>query len=503
MPGAHRPAVGPPLPVLAVVVALSLAAIVPPFSTPGASHAQPGRALRVAYAEEPVAWHPALSELPATADLAALWGLPLFRYDHAGQVRPALATGTRVEPGAEGDAWVVEVDLRGGRWSDGEPVVAADVVATVEALLDEPGGQRLLGPLNGVEAVGDATVRFTFDGPYGRWTDVLAGGWSVLPAHVLDDGGLEAYAGGVPVSGGPFALDSHDPGLRAVFTRHADGPLGDPALDRIEVYFTPSYETALGLIDDRRVDAAFGYLTPNPEARAGRVPEVTAAAPLGGTWTRLRLEPDGRLDGDQRRAVRDAIGVEAFVDGLLGGHGEAMTGAAPGVSGPWSTERGSGAELGGVTVEVLMRGRQAVTGVSGRLLRRDIGLAGADVELLRLDLDEDIDRQPDIAFEVRRDGPRPPLADRVPAEGSGVVRSILEEADASGVVTSREWRDAQLALHEAAWERPLYRVAVAHAWRIELEGVRASSWPGIAFWDVVSWSWGEDGPPEQVPTMGE
>jgi hypothetical protein len=180
-----------------------------------------------------------------------------------------------------------------------------------------------------------------------------------------------------------------------------------------------------------------------------------------------------------------------------------MTGAAPGIDGPWATERETGAGIADGSVAVLIPGRQPVTGVSARLLQRDLSLPGGQVELVRLDLDEEIDRQLDLAFEVRRDGPRPPLAARVPGDDAELVAPMLVAADASAAPASPAVAEAQDVLHDLSWDRPLYRIAVAHVWRVELEGVRASSWPGIGFWDVAAWRWGEDGPPEQEATIEE
>lgn len=459
--------------------------------------------VRIAYPNEPVTWHPATVGSIGAVDLAALWGLPLYRVDDHGQLRAGLADAARIEPGAEGDPWVVEVDLRQGTWSDGRPVVAQDVVATLEAMRGTRYGPTL-EPLSSAVAVDDDTVRLGFDRPYGRWPYLLAGGLSVLPAHVLATGGLQAYADGVPVSGGPFRLESYDRALRASFVANEGSPLGTPGLERVEVYFTPSYETSLGLLRDHRVDAVMGHLALNPIDRAHRVEGIRAAAPLGGTTASVRWHPSAG-DTGVRAAVRAAVDVTQLIEGLLGSAGEALTSTIPGHDGPWSPP-GAGAvdALDGLSLDMLVPDHQEVPAFTARVLQRDLRGAGAELALVRVppeDLVGPDARNADGALLMHRDLPRPSQLARVPVGSSDDTTSSLSAADAAASNLSPELTAATDALHAQAFDLPLYRVGVAHAWRAELGGVHPSAWPGLALWDAVSWRW-VDGTPPQEPTLG-
>ncbi len=465
---------------------------------------QPSGVVRVGYPEEPGFWYPVGREEPSSVDLAVLWGLPLYRIDSHGQLRPALAESSEIRPGREGTPWEVDVRLRKGAWSDGQPIVAADVVATLEAIRSARPSQ--LEALDKAGEVDAHTVRLSFSRPYGRWPYLLAGGISVLPAHVLARSGLEAYGKGVPVSGGPFRLETHDPGLRATFVAHPDGPLGAPALHRIEVYFTPSYETALGLLRDHKLDVALGYLALNPLERARRVNEVDSSAPLGGTWTVLHWRPDGRIGSSpQRRTVASsAVSVAELVEGLLGGTGEAMTSTIPGIEGPWHRVDAPPARLPNVAVELLVPAHQEALNFAARALLLDLGDAGVEVQLVRIEPDELADRaarEADGSLLVRRDLPRPSLLARAPTGAPAELRAVLAAADAAGSADVSSLGLAAERLHRYAGELPLYRMGVAHVWRRPLEGLRASAWPGLAFWDVAAWRWPEDERPPQVPTL--
>jgi hypothetical protein len=451
-------------------------------------------AIRVAYPEEPTAWHPGLSDLPATVDVAALWGLPLYRIDDRGQLRPALAERARVDPG-EGGEWAVEIALREGRWSDDRPIVAADVVATVDAL--RAAAPEEMGPLAEAVALSDRRVRFVFERPYARWPWLLAGGWSVLPAHVLADGGLDRYADAIPVSGGPYRLESVVPGLRARFVGWDGGPLGAPTVDRVDVYWTPSYETALGLLRDDRVDAVLGYLALNPVGRAARVDGALAAAPLGGSTVSLRWDA-GALGGSEenRQAARDVVDVGALVEGLFGDAGEVMTGPVPGRPGPWEpTDATIGAD--GTSASLLAQGPQEAVAFTSRALFRDLVNSGTQMGLVRADHGEAPDVPTDATLVVRRDPPFPALVPRLAEVTSEQLPVLWDGEGRSGELLD----GAQSVVHQRAYERPLYRAPVAHAWREDLVGLTPSGWSGLAFWDAPAWEWDGGEPPERAPTM--
>lgn len=464
----------------------------------------PGGVVRVAYPEEPGSWYPPGGEEPASIDLAALWGLPLYHVDPYGQLRPALAESSVVHPGSEGTLWEVDIRLRSGCWSDGRPVVAGDVVATLDAMRSTQPSQ--LEALLEARTVDEHTVRLTFSRPYGRWPYLLAGGTSVLPAHVLAGSGLNAYANGVPVVGGPFRLETHDPGLRATFVAHPDSPLGSPALHRIEIYFTPSYETALGLLRDHKVDVALGYLALNPLERARRVEEVEAAAPLGGTWMVVDWRSGGRVSSSpQRRVVtRDAVNPSELVEGLLGGIGEVMTSTIPGLDGPWSGVGKPLGRLGGVDLELLVPAHQEALHFTARALLLDLRSIGAEAHLVSIEPDELSERavrEADGNVLVRRDLPRPSLLAQAPPDAPADLRAVLIAADAAGSTDALPLDLAFERLHDYAADRPLYRIGVAHVWHRSLLGFRASSWPGLAFWDSAAWRWRDQEPVPQVPTL--
>lgn len=450
----------------------------------GAATAAPDGSVTVAYAGVPSAWIVPRGDDVAARDLAAVWGVDLYRLDPHGQLRPGLVRDAEVTEDAGGTR--VRLELASGTWSDGTPVTSADVVATLELLRSGPQDQ-VLATLAAIEAPTPDTVVLRFTGPYERWPWLLASTGSVLPAHVLDDGGLEALSADLDVTGGWYRLVAHEPGRSASFEAHTDGPLGAPGLARIEILFTPSYETALGLLADGTVDVVAGYLALNPEGRARALDGVAAGAPVGGTWFGIQWRPDGELGDDPRgrRAVAGAVHLDALIEGLLGPRGAPATSPVPGVRGDFT--RASAGDPPDISISV--PGTQELPAFTARALQRDVVAAGGGLELVRLDPPRFVERSrvaQDGALTEHRDPPQPSV---VPYAGPDLLDVALR-VDAVGPLDApAEFQ--QLA--GAARVLPLYRAAVAHAWTEELVGVRPSSWPGIGFWNVGEWRFGGAG----------
>lgn len=457
-----------------------------PSTVPSSADDGPGTAaetLTVAYPDEPSVLVDPTGDDAAAVDLTALWGLPLFRWDADGQRVPALADEVSERAGADG-TWVVDVRLAPGEWSDGVPVTAADVVATVDALRPHV---PELGALASVEAVADDLARFVWGREVvGWWVAVDALG-TMLPAHVLAESGLDAYRDGVPVAGGSFKLVDRVPGLSLTFATNPGSPLGAPASAGVEVLVVPRFETALGLLEDGEVDMVLGHLALNPVPRSLDVPGVEAAAPVGGTTVTLELREGGALGGDaaaaRRREVVGSLRLEELVEGLLGDTGDAARSAWP--AGPDVAVTAPVEDAGGrQLVTVLPRGHE-VLGFTARAVQRDVAVVDVDMQFVSFEtptFQVEAAAQGDAAFRIRREPPRP-LVSRYLATGAQpeVGLAAIAALDGPAVETAMQ----QVA--DTALVVPLYRVGAAHAWSSDLDGVEPSSWPGLAFTSASRW----------------
>jgi hypothetical protein len=440
----------------------------------------PSGVLTVGVPADPTGWIVPEGDDLAALDLAALWGLPLYRFDPSGQPVRAFAADERVSE----DGRRVEVDLAEGEWSDGTPVTAEDVVATVAALRGTELG-RDLEVVDEVVAVSPRTVRFDLSQPTVRW-QMLLGPTGVLPAHVLADGGLAAAAT-LDVTGGGFRLSGREEGLGASFAAHPASPLGSPALEELRVLLVPSYDVALGLLDEGRLDLAVGYLAVGAVRRAAAL-DLEAAAPVGGTWIGLHWSPEVAVGRPERRGVAAVLDVSEQVEGL--GLGEELylpilTAAAPEVAPP-PTRQDDIPAVGELTTTLVVRADEEALLLTGRLVEAQLRASGGDVTLRRerTPADVGVAREADVALRVRRDGPRPDLTPWLAEEASELARA----ADAAPSVFDGDVLRALEAGLDEARVVPLYRPPVAHVWRAGVEGVVPSAWPGAGFAGAMRWS---------------
>lgn len=469
------------------VLTLPDASSTPPASEASTEPATPAPAardgmFRVAYPDEPLGFVDPLGRDAAAVDLTALWGLPLFRYDAAGQRAPGLVAATQESVAADG-THRVELQLRSGTWSDGSAVTAADVKATVEALREFV---PELGGLSSIEVTGASSLTLIWSREVVGWWSLVDALGTVLPAAILNEQGLEAYRDGIPVSGGSYRFESREPGRSLTFVAHDGSPLGGPVNAGIEILVAPRFETALGLLEQERVDVILGYGALNPVPRSLVIPGVAAAAPIGGTTIMLEFRPGGGLggaeDAGQRREIVANLRLGELVEGLLGVTGEEAGAYWPGAD-P-ITERAASADAGGrQLVTVLPRGHEVI-GFAARTVQRDLMAIDVDLQFVSFETPayqrESLD-QGGASFRIRRLTPTPIVSRAVIAAPAEIGLAAAAEIDGAAVDVAMQ------TVADEAVQVPLFRLGIAHAWRDDITGVVASSWPGLGFTSAAAW----------------
>lgn len=267
------------------------------------------------------------------------YGSPLFQStllarDEDLDVVPDLATDWSVSD----DGLVWTVDLRtDARFTDGEPVTAADVAYTFTTA-SRSGGLTDVTALREAVAVDDDTVELRLHRPQSTFVNRLVS-LGIVPEHAHGPD----YARD-PIGSGPFRLVQWDPGQQLIVERNDDYYGEQPAFERIVFQFTGE-------------DASLAA------ASAGQLDVVSVPAQLAGTDVPgMRLLPvqsvdnrgivfpyqpddgrtteDGQPLGDDvtsdlavRQAVNAAVDREALVDGVLEGYGSPAFGPVDGL--PW------------------------------------------------------------------------------------------------------------------------------------------------------------------------
>ena len=216
---------------------------------------------------------------------------------------PDLAESWSAADGAK--AWTFK--LRPGvRFHHGRELTADDVVATFTALLDPKTASPYrgeVGPVERVEAIDKATVRFTMKTPFSVFPAVV----SVPNARIVAREGLadmKALAAR-DFGTGPFKLKEFVPGDHVTVERFADYfRKGEPYLDGVTLRVFPDPATELAAFKSKEIDLISG-VTPDLFSQVSGLPGAEALAVAGGTFAAVTLPSDKPPFNDNR--VREAL----------------------------------------------------------------------------------------------------------------------------------------------------------------------------------------------------
>jgi ABC-type transport system substrate-binding protein len=161
------------------------------------TRAQYGGTVQAAMASAPTTFDP-LRGGPGDAEVAALvYDTPFAIAD--GKPRPSLALALDNSEGATRARLTLRPDVR---FSDGTPLLARDVAASLARALREPAGW-MLAPIKSARAVGEETVELELWRPTPELALLLA-----TPAAAVTPAG--APPGKRPIGSGPFIVDGSD-----------------------------------------------------------------------------------------------------------------------------------------------------------------------------------------------------------------------------------------------------------------------------------------------------
>ena len=226
------------------------------------------------------------------------------------------------EPSSDARTWTFRLK-RGVKFQDGSPLEAADVVATIEKLLDPVTAapyKAELGPIAAVKAVDDLTVLFELSSGNADFAKTLTSAAArIISRNGLASGKLDTAAFGT----GPFVLKEFVPNDRVVMERnptfHREGK---PYLDRIVMRVLPDTNTQITALRNREVDVIAEVESDNI-AELSTIKTLSVLQVPGGTFNGLVMYADRPPfnNPNVRTALRFAIDRPACVAAIANGAG--------------------------------------------------------------------------------------------------------------------------------------------------------------------------------------
>lgn len=276
----------------------------------------------------PASWNPLQECCYATGTLGLVYET-LFTYDPlTDEFTPWLA-----ESGDWTSDTEYEVKLREGiNWTDGEPFTADDVVFTTElGKIPAVPYSTLWNWLEGVEAVDDYTVKFTFSEPlYQEWANFLYTR-PILPEHLWGDLSDDEVATGAnenPIGTGSYLYETSDQD-RMVWVKNEDWW----AKDQLGLDVKPKYivdivngsnNVALGLILQGGIDLSNNFLPGIATLIDGGYgiqtyfPDAPFMLSANTAWLVLNTTKPPMDDPEFRRALAFSIDTDKIVSSVYG-----------------------------------------------------------------------------------------------------------------------------------------------------------------------------------------
>lgn len=275
---------------------------------------------------DPTNLDPRLSTDAASSRILDLVCEGLVRLGGDGSPEPALATSWETP---DERTYVFHL-ATGVKFSDGTPFGAADVKATLEAILDPAFAsphRGALAHLRSIEVRDPATLALSLDAPYAPLLTALAVG--VIPAGEAADH-TRKLADGATCTG-PYQVRSFLPGDRVALAANPNYRGPAPAIARIEIKILTDEATRSLELRKGSVHFLLNGVAPDRIAEIEGDPNLAIARTPSANTTYLgfNLADPTLADLRVRRAVAHAIDRESIVRNLLGGHAVLASGLLP------------------------------------------------------------------------------------------------------------------------------------------------------------------------------
>ncbi|WP_086794617.1 ABC transporter substrate-binding protein [Streptomyces thermovulgaris] len=253
------------------------------------------------------------------------------------KLKPALA---KALPEVDDKGLTYTYTLRDGvKFSDGEPLTAADVVFTYRTILDKKTNNPSRSELDAIKEVraeGDDKVVFTLKYPYAPFAarTVLP----IVPEHVA--GGQDPNTGSFntePVGTGPYVLTGWSKGEKLTFKANPHYWGGEPKVKKLTMAIVPDDDVRATRLRSGDLDGA--VLPPDLAATFTNDKDKKTYRARSYDFRAVTLPTAHKVTGDRaiRRALDAAVDRRAMVDKILDGAGRPAYGPLP-VDDPWYTK---------------------------------------------------------------------------------------------------------------------------------------------------------------------
>lgn len=233
-------------------------------------------------------------------------------------------------PNADASEWTFKLNPK-ATFSDGSPVTAKDVVATMERLVDPKNNSNALSAFStgklspgGTTAADDTTVVFKLNGPFANFPYIVSSdnyNAVILPASVTDTTNFAAdVMSGKIATSGPWTIKSFDATTGVVYVPNPKFWGNTLNLDGLEYTFFADEAASILALQSGDLEALVQFnfsggesLLDNPDYTIFEIPSANH------TQVHMRCSEGPFKDKRLRQAMAHALDRQALIDSMFGG----------------------------------------------------------------------------------------------------------------------------------------------------------------------------------------
>ena len=233
-------------------------------------------------------------------------------------------------PNGDASEWTFTLNTA-AKFSDGSPLTAADVVASIERLLDPANNSNALSAFStgklspgGCTAVDDATVKFTLNGPMSNFPYILSSdnyNAIILPKSVTDTSNFAAdvMAGKIATSGA-WTISSYDATSGVSFAPNPNYWGDAVMLDGVDYVFFTDESSGVAAFLSGDIDGVVNFNVSGGEALFDN-PDITVFEIPSANHRQIHMRcSEGKFaDKRIRQAMAMAVDRQSVIDSLFSG----------------------------------------------------------------------------------------------------------------------------------------------------------------------------------------
>lgn len=273
--------------------------------------------------------NPLLASSDVDRDLVRLLFAGLMKFDEQGNVVPDLAASFTIDPEQTTYTFTLRDDLY---WHDGMPILADDIVFTIEKIKNPEFKSPLKSSFNGVSVsrLNDQTVQFVLNEPFAPFLSIMTVG--ILPEHlwysIPNFGAQLAELNKKPIGSGPYKFKSlvkeTNGNIKNYILESYDKyHLGQAYIDELTLKFYPDFEVAAAALQNKNVDGLI-YL-PKSYKETIKNKEVTFKNLHSPQYTAIFFNPEKKAllnDLKFRTALAASVDKEKILNEAINNDGQ-------------------------------------------------------------------------------------------------------------------------------------------------------------------------------------